>query len=171
MSGNKAIKQASLEELQDFEKISKSIIDFIKINWDVKAKPKDYAEFLKDYEEGKCMGEMVPEFKGFDDSTASKPSFASLMSTPSVAYSDKEQDRNPLHTMISSILAHGILIGERRGELKNKASVDDFLIGAMKRFLAQTQENDAHLDIIKVRATNLAELLNIKFPEIEKLQS
>lgn len=118
----KKIKDASKEEIENFEELSDQLITFIEKYWDVKTKPKGYDEFVKDYEGYDGIDELdvdkiSGEFGGFDDSTSCTSSFPIKLTLPHVAYGDKKQGREPFKTLVGIILSYGIAIGYRRNNI------------------------------------------------------
>ena len=115
----KRIKDAEPQELEDFSGLTKPLLDFIRTNWNVEGiEPKDYQEFMEDYEDGKGMGDEKYElpFDGLLDTHHAKPPFPVLMTTPNVAYSANEQGRDPLQTMVGCLVAYGMAVGEARAK-------------------------------------------------------
>ena len=136
---NKEIDECSLKELNNFSELSSHLIEFIRENWDADVKPKGYDAYKEDYEEYDDGGEMIPEFGGPLDTSATCDPFPGRMSMPSVAYSDTEQGRDPLNTMVGSILAYGMAIGKQRAKLDNSG---DYLIKDIHRLLKRMSREE-----------------------------
>lgn len=140
------IKETSLNELNNFSKISDSIRDMISKYWEGDLAPKGYEEFTADYEDYDGMGEEEYdlEFDGLTSETAGTPSIEDLLNLPSVAYSDIGQGRKPIETLIGAVLGYGMMIGKARA---NKHIEMEFnkLEGQIKRKL-QYLKDDASLE-------------------------
>lgn len=74
-------------------------------------------------------------FKGHNSDSAGAPGFHARINLAHTYYSDKEQGRKPLYTLISSAVAHGLTIQEHNNsvailkeaqKLKDKFSTDEF---------------------------------------------
>lgn len=121
----KRIKEASIEELEDFNGVVRPIITFLDKYWDVGAKPKGYDEYLKTYKEFDDMPlENELDFDGFCSATAGSFSIETQLAMPYVAYGDTEQGRNPLETLIGAVMSYAIQIGERRAKLQARDRTD-----------------------------------------------
>lgn len=116
-------KDASQSQLDNFSNISESLLKYIRKYWKGTMKPKGYKAFTEDYEDYDGMEELdqkaiEKEFKGINASGTMSYSFPMQMSLPHTAYNDKCQGRDPLNTLVSAVLGHGMLIGEERGKRK-----------------------------------------------------
>jgi hypothetical protein len=134
----KIIKNATIEDLDNFEGLTNPIVRFLRENWNVKELgPQGYNEYRKTYEGGDDMGEMIPEFSGFLDNSASKPTLPVMLSMPQVAYSDVEQGYTPLETLVGALVGYGLAVGEQRSKL-NEAELEKKIRNQIK--LEQLEE-------------------------------
>ena len=162
----KTIKEATLKDLGHFEDLTKPLIDFIRTNWDAEVAPKGYKEYRENYEEFDDGGEMVPDFDGLLDTSAACSPFPGRMSMPSIAYSDTQQNRDPLTEMVGALVGYGMAVGAQRAKLE---ATDDSFMQTMYYILEQMGRPEGMpLDRQHARSKNLMELMELKFPHILK---
>ncbi|CAG7579689.1 MAG: hypothetical protein SLAVMIC_00016 [uncultured marine phage] len=162
----KNIKDATLDEINDFSEIAAPLVKFIRDNWSTDVKPKDYDEFMEDYEEYKGQGEDQYEldFDGLLDGGGYSFPFPVKLATPYVAYDDNEQGRDPLQVMVGAILAYGISIGERREKLDDS---NDMFIRNIKWLLEDIKGGEIDNQEVLSRKAELGlSGLKIKYPEL-----
>jgi len=106
----------SLKSLDDFsfDTETKAILDHLNNTWDISAAPKNYD---KHSTEPIPESDSYPDFKGHGDSSAGSFHLIPNLSKENVAFSDSDQGRPPLDTLVSAILTHGILLGKRMADL------------------------------------------------------
>lgn len=112
----KRIKDATLNELENFSAIADPIRELIETYWEGDLKPKGFDEFKEEYNDYEGMGEPQYdlEFKGFDSSTAGSFSIEEQLNLPNVVYNDTNQGRNPVECLIGAVLGYGMQVGEAR---------------------------------------------------------
>jgi len=109
---NIKIKDATVEQLAYFDNIIQPILKYLDENWDLDGKPKDYDNYVKSYEQNDDMGEMIPDFDGLLDTSTTHPTLPEMLSLPQVAYSDTQQGRNPLETLVGTLIGYGMAVGK-----------------------------------------------------------
>lgn len=157
----KRIKEATYDEISDFEKLVNPLIRFIRKYWKADVKPKNLDALLEDYKEYDGMGEKKYEceFDGLVDGTVGSHPFHVRMSTPNVAYNIKEQGYDALTTLVGSCVAYGMSVGERHALLSKN---NDFLFENIKEFLEDASNGDRDKEFMQNRAKRLLELMKLK---------
>ena len=122
----KRIKDATLEELNNFSKIADPITKFIVENWEGNLQPKGYEDFKADYEDYDGMGEPEYdlEFDGFNSATAGCGSIEDMLNLPNVTYGDTNQGRTPHDALVGGILGYGMQIGKARANKSIEKEMD-----------------------------------------------
>jgi hypothetical protein len=103
------IRESTDREINNFSEILNSLTEFIKDTWKGDIHPIERNHTSK--------------FKGMSSVTATVPNFPDRLSKQNVAL-DIDQGREPIESLISSVLLYGILIGEERNKRKNKKEFD-----------------------------------------------
>ena len=161
---NKRIKDASKDEIDDFEAVTTPLIKFIRENWDADVKPKGYDAYKEDYEEFDDSGKMVPEFDGLLDTSACCPPFPGRMSMPSVAYNDTQQGYDPLETMVGSLVAYGMAIGEQRAKLDRS---NNYLIKSIHYMLERMRRPEGlSIEVQKAESESIGGLIEMEYPHL-----
>lgn len=161
---SKRIKDASLEELENFTEIMEPIIDLLRNSWDIDVKPKGYDEYLKSNDSSYVPEEI--EFKGLINTSSCNPPLPYLLSKPNVAYADKEQGRDPLTELTGALVGYGMAIGERRAKLE---MIDGYFLEAVRSILEQMQSaKGMSRKRQKLKSDTLMAMMEIKFPHIFK---
>lgn len=121
-----AYKLSSLNKIEDFNFMSelKALLKLLTTTWDIKAAPKGYAAFMKTYQDYQGMEEiedqteaLLKSFDGHGDGSISSHSLVVRLTKEHVGYEDRNQvNGGPLEVLISSLLTHGIILGQRLAE-------------------------------------------------------
>lgn len=119
-----AYRLKDIKTPQDFnyEKELKAILKLLQ-SWDIKATPKGYAEFMKNYTDYQGMEELPEEeliksFDGCGDGSISTSGLPIRLTREHVGYEDHNQvNGGPLEVLIGALLTHGLVIGQRMGEV------------------------------------------------------
>lgn len=147
----KTLKGVKLDDVNNFSGIVDSLMTYIKKYWKCDVAPKGYKEFCDDYDDYEGMEELdeeklEKEFKGFADSSACSFSFPIKMSLPYIAYDDLGQGRDPLNGLVSNVLAHGLIVGQKRGELRGLKALKN-LKSAIIYEIAIAKERKCEVDM------------------------
>jgi len=159
---NKTIKEASLDELEDFSEIAGHILQLIKTSWDVDVKPKGYDKYLESYEE--YDDSEIPKFDGLLDVGPSKPDIADSMSLSNVAYGDTQQGRDPLETMVGAILSYGMDVGTQRQKLDGDS---EYFMQNLKDFFSDIKSGSISRKRLKEKSETFHRMFEIKFPGLK----
>lgn len=131
----KELYNCTEEDLSDFEKLVKPLIEYIRSNWNVKdLKPKNYDSFTEDYTDYDGMDELNIEFDGVLDDTPCGHSFPVSCSLPHVAYNEICQGRDPLTTLIYSAVSFGMSVQAQREKIKESDFLDTMKIFKSGKF-------------------------------------
>ncbi len=124
---SKTIDDATKREIMSFPGLLKPLVKYIEETWDYENfKPKNYDEHIKEYEEFDQHNPNPADFTGIlDESHCSFP-FPERSSFPQVALADTTQGHSPLESIIGSVLAYGIQVGERRRDIQNQGYAKRF---------------------------------------------
>jgi hypothetical protein len=117
-----------LKTPQDFNYTEelKALLKLLKDTWDIKAAPKGYAKFMKDYTDYQGMeelpeDELIKNFGGCGDGSISSASLPIRLTKEHVGYEDRNQvNDGPLEVLIGVLLTHGLVIGQRMGEINRE---------------------------------------------------
>jgi hypothetical protein len=106
-----------------------AILKYLKKSWDIKALPKGYKEFKKNYQDYQGMEELdeaqlLKKFKGHGDGGTCSPPFVTRVSLPHVVYDDTNQGRRPLETLLGAVLGHGMILGQRIAALDHMSTAN-----------------------------------------------
>jgi len=159
---NKSIRDASLEEIDDYQEIMSHILNYLSKNWDINAKPKGYDEYLASLSSISYQEPL--EFTGLLDTSAGCPAFPSRISIFNIAYSEQEQDRKPFEELAGALVAYGVAIGERRERLNRNNQV---LMQMINGFIDGVVEGNDKPDITKIKAEMLKGEINRSFPNLD----
>ncbi len=142
------IDEATKKEIMNFRELLDPLVKYIKDTWDYENfKPKNYEEHIKSYEEFDQHNPNPAEFTGLlDESHCSFP-FPERSSFPQVALADTAQGHSPLESIIGSVLAYGIQVGEKRRDFQNQGyakrfdeDIDD-IVGWVERISNNTLDD------------------------------
>jgi hypothetical protein len=139
-----------------FDKELEALLKYLEPTWDIKALPKGYTEYKKNYKDYQGMEELdekalLKSFEGHDSTGTLSGSFPLRVSMPHVAYDDVGQGRKPLETLLGAVLGHGIHIGERLAAVNNMSDANrrlDYYDGAMLWFVLKDDSSDQHLGML-----------------------
>lgn len=160
-------KPKTPDEIPSFDTITRALVSHIKKHWDIKAQPKGYAAFrrgyrsfqgMEEWSDSKTRATAVKNFKSFDDSTAGSHCFIDKVSLPHTAYSDLDQGRPPLETLLGACVSHGYTLGEvyaqkkAREDISSRATWGVFkLLGNLKSKEAQKAALKLHTFLTEIR--------------------
>ncbi len=160
---NKTIKEATQDELGDFEELMAPVIKCIRENWNVKdLKPNGYDKYLEKYSEYDISEQ--PEFDGLLDVTPHSPCFPGKISLSSVAYGDTQEGRDPLEELVGALVSYGLSVGRRYEQLEGK---DDYFIQSIKEFFDDATKGWVDKKRLKTKAELYSRMLELKFPGIK----
>lgn len=124
MLSNSSFKEKIMKDW-DYERVVDNIVAEVKNNFPFasKARPKNYKNFAKDYEDYKGMAELNSKelkelFGGMDSGTATSHSFEKRTALPHVMYDDKCQGRKPIVTLVGAMVGHAYLMNENNNGYK-----------------------------------------------------
>jgi hypothetical protein len=131
----------------NYSKEIEAILKYLKKTWDIKATPKGYKEFRKNYNDFQGMEELDEKalqkrFKGHGDGSVCTPGFVVRISLPHVVYDNNCQGRPPLETLLGAVLAHGMILGERIAEIDEMSQANLRLSCASHCLTMASYEND-----------------------------
>jgi hypothetical protein len=159
---NKRIQDCDLNDLNNFSEISKHLINCLKDNWEVDVKPNGYDEYRESYEEHDDSDDI--EFSGLIDNSSCKPCFPDAISLSNVAYSDTQQSRDPLTTLVNAILSYGIDIGKQRAKLEE----NNDLLCVIKDFLEDIKNENINQENITKRGTRYNIMMDLQYPKLKR---
>lgn len=117
----------STKDLESHGEACENIHNFLERYWEgvEGIQPKDYTKFLEGYSDYDGVDEWEDNerasqedyFKGFDDSPDGF-NLVRTLSTPAIAYDDRDQGRNPLRMLISAVMAYGYTRGEAYAKVR-----------------------------------------------------
>jgi len=127
----KDLKDVETDDIIGFSDTMEGIFKYIKKNWEGEIKPKGYDKFMEGYSDFDGIDEidvkaLNKEFKGYNDATAGSFGFHIKTTLPHVAYDDACQGRKPLEVLMGACLSHGMIIGEKRAQMKSEEAIKDF---------------------------------------------
>lgn len=138
----KTIDNAEWKEVSRFDNLIEPIVSLVKDNWDIQAAPKGYQEYRDQYEEYDDMDDekYALKFDGLLNTSATSSPINDRLSMPQVAYDDTQQGRDPLQTLLGSVLSYGIAIG-RRQEKTDPNDFDEYRHSRVQDFLEDIIED------------------------------
>lgn len=124
MLSNSSFKETIMKDW-DYESVVDKIVLEVKKDFPFasKARPINYKNFAKDYEDYKGMSELNSQelkklFGGMHSGTATSNSFEKRTALPHVMYDDKCQGRKPIVTLVGAMVGHAYLMNEQNNGYK-----------------------------------------------------
>lgn len=155
------------------EKDIDPIMEWLKKYWNIKALPKGYKEFTKDYEDYQGMESldekgMMDSFGGHDGSGTRDLPFPIRVSLEHIAYGDIGQGISPLRELVFALIAYGVSLGERRESAYENSNTNYRLksIRHCMRFI-QYKIRDGDTEKAELYKQELEELFNTKVDYME----
>jgi hypothetical protein len=103
-------------KVKNFEFHAEAILEYLKKYWDISVEPKGYAEAVKNHDEFECdkVDEkgLMDEFKGHNGGLSYSYPLPVNLQKDHVAFSDVDQGRKPIETLVGSILTYGAQYGQ-----------------------------------------------------------
>jgi hypothetical protein len=147
---------APKERLMNFASLMEPIMKLLEKHWDITALPKGYQEYLKkakedddiDFEKLSLVDEFL-ELGGVLNVHSATYSLPDKLSLHNVAYDDNEQNRPPLQTLLSSLVAYGLIIGHAQEKRFNQIGPSTQkilnLMDIMEEEMKETKEENEKL--------------------------
>lgn len=177
----KKLKEVPQDELDDFSRLCKPLVKYIRKFWNWKGlKPKGYKEFkanYSDYDQDELAIMRAERFDGINDASSCGFSFPFATARHNVCYNDVNQGRDPLNCLIAASVSFGMVIQEERDKRKierdrekHNLNVDKYsgiLTRAWKRVQdAETpEETKQAMKSFSVEMESLSESTSLKVDE------
>ncbi len=156
----KTVNTATWDEVSDFDNVVQPIIKLLRNNWTVDVAPKNYSEYKETFEGYDDMSDekYILKFDGLLNTSASNYTLPTTLSMPQVAYSDVEQGRDPLETLVGAILSYGMSIGKRQEQ--TQPNCKDIYIDSIQTYLEWIASGKFDADTCKEYAKITLERFN-----------